>query len=419
MAYFPGTPDPDFLTGSSRPDTLDGGDGNDTLQCLSGDDVAWGRTGDDDIHGGNGTDYVSGGEGSDKLWGDAGSDTIYGGDGEDVIRGGTGDDFIIGGARHDSLYGDAGADTFIYLDALDSIHGDADIIFDFEHGIDKINVAALGYTGITTGTASAHQLRIAYSAAADRTYLRDDHSNFEIALKGDYRSTLTADDFRFALPGRVGIYEASAGNGFGEPGYSEPITNLGLEAVRLDGLSGAELSGLKAVFLLNGSNNNYGPELLASLPNLADYVAHGGVLIIQDRYVDQAEKLLFGLDGEEIHRNFQEARDVNFVNDAGAIANGLGGDLDDLSLDKGAYSDHGYAIDSTLPDSVVRVQTTVDPNHVVSFAYAYGAGAVYYSTIPVDYTLSGRGEVIFNQHMMSYAENVISWAVQGHDLLAL
>jgi len=409
----------DTLSGTSQGELLHGLDGNDLLQGLSGDDVIYGDAGLDHLHGGKGNDWMFGGDGDDKLFGEIGADLLRGDAGHDVIKGGDGNDTITGGDGGDALFGGAGADLFRYPTLADSRVGGLDIIYDFEHGIDKIDLP-VGYTGITSGHASATELRIAYSAASDRTYLRDDHSDFEIALKGDYRGILNSDDFLFHVPPppSVGYYEASFGSGYSFPWYGAPSTHLGYNAVNVETLESGVLNQLKALLIVNRSESSYSLELLTSRPALADYVANGGVLIIQDRDVGEAARILPGLSGETMVAD--RSGDVNFVNDHGAAAEGPGGTLNDASLDGGNPSSFGYARDSSLRSDVVRVQTTGNADHVVSFAYAYGQGAVYYSSIPMDIYLAPTDTLDdLTLAMRAYMENLISWAVADHhDLLA-
>ena len=422
MAYIPGSTLDDTLSGTPQSDQIDGLDGNDLLKGLSGDDFLYGGTGLDTLHGSRGNDWLFGGDGNDRLYGDTGDDLLRGDAGHDILKGGDGNDMFFGGAGGDALYGGAGADLFRYTAATDSQAGGLDVIYDFEHGSDKIDLRALGYTGFTTGHTTSTELRVVYSAATDRTYLHDDHSDFEIALKGDYRGILTDDDFYFYVPPppSVGYFNGSGVSGDDVPYYANPINALGYTAVSLDNLHSEDLAGLNAVFIAGKSSTFYGQKLLGAGSVLADYVSHGGVLIFQDNYVEEAERILPGLSGENIVRDTTNATDVNFIDDLGPIARGPGGNLSDTSLDSTTGSTAGYAFDGTLPSDVVRVQTTGDPSHVVSFAYTYGLGAVYYSSMPVgNYLIADDDPSDLTVAMRAYVENVLSWAVSGHHDLGL
>ncbi len=182
----------DTINGHGGNDELTGWTGNDELNGGAGNDSLLGGSGDDTMHGGEGDDYLSGYHGSDWLFGDAGNDKLIGGDDADHINGGLG---------RDTMTGNAGEDTFVFDDASASVFNNADRIQDFEVGIDKLDVSALGYTNVVLSGAQEGELRLAYSASSDRTYVRDDYSDFEFFLEhGDYRNTLTVDDFIFAAP---------------------------------------------------------------------------------------------------------------------------------------------------------------------------------------------------------------------------
>ena len=65
--------------------------------------------------------------------------------------------------------------------------------------MDKLDLSALGFTGVKSGSTEVGELRIHYSSNSDRTYVRDDHgSDFEFYLEGDHTLTLNSDDFIFA-----------------------------------------------------------------------------------------------------------------------------------------------------------------------------------------------------------------------------
>ncbi|HEX8224311.1 MAG TPA: calcium-binding protein [Allosphingosinicella sp.] len=68
--------------------------------------------------------------------------TLFAGGGHDILTGGDGADLIVGGGGADSLTGGAGADTFRYDAASDSI-GLADLIGDFQSGLDRIDLSRI------------------------------------------------------------------------------------------------------------------------------------------------------------------------------------------------------------------------------------------------------------------------------------
>jgi Ca2+-binding RTX toxin-like protein len=68
----------------------------------------------------------------------------------DTITGGTGNDTIIGGGGADSVTGGGGADHFVYTVAGDaaqsSVQAGLDVIADFTHLTDKIDLNGFGFT---------------------------------------------------------------------------------------------------------------------------------------------------------------------------------------------------------------------------------------------------------------------------------
>jgi Ca2+-binding RTX toxin-like protein len=95
----------DRLFGSDGNDLIDGLGGNDQIFGDFGDDVLQGNSGDDLITGGFGNDYLLGGDANDRLFGDFGDDLIFGENGNDLLSGSAGSDVIFGGAGNDSLLG--------------------------------------------------------------------------------------------------------------------------------------------------------------------------------------------------------------------------------------------------------------------------------------------------------------------------
>ncbi len=134
----------DTMQGGSGTDTFRGWGGNDTLRGGAGNDFLTGDAGLDFLFGDVGDDVLSGGLGNDKLQGGTGADTLLGGVGDDVLTGGLGRDLLVGGR---------GADKFVFSSAAQtgSTFQTADIIRDFQTGIDKIVLTGIDADSITPG----------------------------------------------------------------------------------------------------------------------------------------------------------------------------------------------------------------------------------------------------------------------------
>ncbi|CAN5550890.1 calcium-binding protein [soil metagenome] len=150
-----------ILNGGDGADTLSGGAGNDQLRTGEGNDSASGGAGNDTILGGEGRDIMGGGSGKDQVNGQGGNDTLFGGAANDELIGGDGNDRLTGGDGNDNLNGGAGADTleggpgadvftggtgvdhFVFgsLGVLGRGAGNRDIITDFKHNTDRIDIS--------------------------------------------------------------------------------------------------------------------------------------------------------------------------------------------------------------------------------------------------------------------------------------
>lgn len=98
--------------------------------------------GHDVIMGNSGNNLLIGMRGNDTLLGGAGDDILEGGMGNDDLNGGTGNDRLNGGAGDDRLFGGAGFDLF----SFDTHSFGADLITDFQDGLDRIDFRGLGLT---------------------------------------------------------------------------------------------------------------------------------------------------------------------------------------------------------------------------------------------------------------------------------
>ena len=148
---------------------------------------------------------IDGTPNNDTLTGTAANEQLVGGAGNDTLDGGAGNDILVGGTGVDKLTGGAGADVFRYTAKLDSYRTSStsasDQILDFDVAADKIDVSALGYTGLGNGLDGT--LQVTYSASTNRTYLKDltvdaNGNRFEVSLSGNLVSSLTASHFVFS-----------------------------------------------------------------------------------------------------------------------------------------------------------------------------------------------------------------------------
>ncbi|MBD11443.1 MAG: calcium-binding protein [Roseovarius sp.] len=197
----------DVVAGGADNDTLSGGDGNDSMSGSFGNDSIDAGAGNDDIGGGTGRDTIDAGAGDDRVGGGEGDDSILGGDGNDflagggrndTIDGGTGNDTINGGAGNDVISGGTGADQFVFSSFFD---GEADVITDFEDGIDRFFIRRVdpdtGETNVTNGgnglAGFVAAMNIVDTAAGAQMTVNGN----TILVEDITAAQLTVDDFTF------------------------------------------------------------------------------------------------------------------------------------------------------------------------------------------------------------------------------
>ena len=172
----------------------------------------------------------------------------------------------------------------------------------------------------------------------------------------------------------------------------------------LPDLTAASLSGINVLSLLNSDNSSPLAGLADNAGVVNAFVQGGGVFALNDREATDAAATVPGAAGIAFTR--LPAPDI----DPGApstLVNGPAGVIDATTLDNGSSSDHGYADVGTLPASATTLLTTGNPAQAVAFSYAFGAGSVYYSTVPLDYYFaSGASPAAFNA---VYAPNLVSY----------
>lgn len=161
------------------------------------------------------------------------------------------------------------------------------------------------------------------------------------------------------------------------------ITGAGHTAIPITQITGADLSGIDVLWVLNPSNSDVSSDFTNNQAVINSFLAGGGNLIFHDRFVTDMAAILPGASGITFVR--QTAAEIQIAAGAEALAAAMG--VTDTSLDGGNYSSHGYALLSTLPVGSVVVLTQADPTQVVDMYYRYTGGTIYYSTIPLDHYL--------------------------------
>ncbi len=184
-----------------------------SLLNVAGEAIASGISGADHV---KSVENIVGSNYADSLTGNAGNNLLEGELGNDILSGGAGNDILTGGAGADKLTGGAGNDIFDFNALPDSGITSAswDIITDFVHGQDKIDLSTLDANALTTTVNEAFafigsaafsnnatgQLRYDYDAASASGMLygstdADTAAEFAIQLTGV--SSLTATDMVF------------------------------------------------------------------------------------------------------------------------------------------------------------------------------------------------------------------------------
>ena len=172
------------------------------------------RQGADRLIGTNNGETIIGLAGNDTIYGDAGNDRIIGGLGADYMTGGPGNDVFVFNSIRDSAPGQSGYINNGILSWL-SGHGLRDIITDFTHGQDKLDLSAIDANNQVGGNQAFtwlgqghfhhnHPGELIYrlfnfsGTAHDKTIIYGDvngdaHADFQIELTG--LKALVASDF--------------------------------------------------------------------------------------------------------------------------------------------------------------------------------------------------------------------------------
>jgi hypothetical protein len=218
-------------------------------------------------------------------------------------------------------------------------------------------------------------------------------------------------------------------------GPAGPITANGFTAVQILDLDAFVLAGklntisILTIYEISVGGNPPSAALLRQAPALSNWVAGGGVLAIHDRnvcggFVGGVCTPVPGICGVDVHvcaGTPPQIPAIDLIPDQGSdidiatptiVSNGPFGVIGNLTLDGGPASDHGFALVTTLPAGAVAIFHHDIPQHIITFSYRFGLGAVYYSTIPLDFYLdptipaASRVPVAFST---LYAPNMVAY----------
>ncbi|MDH5778919.1 MAG: hypothetical protein OEZ33_11945, partial [Gammaproteobacteria bacterium] len=180
---------------------------------------------------------------------------------------------------------------------------------------------------------------------------------------------------------KVGYYEMCYEEG--RPWAITTISAAGHTPVYLADLSATDLNGLDVLFVTNCYNLGYSAEYMSRLPAITAAVNNGMVLMMHDRRVEDAYRILPGGSGIRLVREL--ARDIDVYDNTTLVTNGPGGVVDNSTLDNARNSEHGYARVNTLPANNRVILTRPNSTQAVTLSYPHGQGHVVFSTIPLDY----------------------------------
>lgn len=200
-------------------------------------------------------------------------------------------------------------------------------------------------------------------------------------------ATLALAAFAFGTSAHAAIIGFYLSDTSGSP--ADAITASGNTPQQLANLTAADLVGIDVLWILNGNNGNPDANVLNNIASVANYVSGGGILSFHDRNVAQelsANTYIPGAAGVTFISDFIDSTNIDVL-----IANAVTNGINNTTLDGGNESTHGYALLATLPAGATAVFSRTDPTHIVDFFYGFGAGGVYYSTIPLDFYLGGAG----------------------------
>ena len=245
----------------------------------------------------------------------------------------------------------------------------------------------------------------------------DAKADFVLTVTAD--GTLTLSSIHTTGDGTSSDYKQNIGY-VNNTNISTVITDLGHTAVNfVPGTTNIDT--VDVLWYLNPSNSSWYQDLNWYQTDIFNWVDSGGIFIVHDRYVDGANDFLLG-ESMTITREFNDQANYDIIDESSTnlLREGPGGTLTDSSgggimgtpdangefnLDGGSSTSHGSADYTTFDLSKeLALGTKNDTDSVIDFIYKYGEGAVYYSTVPLDYYIG------YYASGQAYAKNSVHYA---------
>ena len=234
----------------------------------------------------------------------------------------------------------------------------------------------------------------------------------------------------------VGYYDMVSGQG-DTTNQARIIENTGHTATNLTNVRTSDLSNIDILYAHNGSNSSYSSEWFTGTGQSSDsaasssssaiwsWVNDGGILLVQDRHVTNANAMLLGESAtitKKLGSGLNDDTDFRTELNDTLLYNGAAGTLTNNTLDGGDHTDHGHITNLGTGEVGIghRGSNNATPNgesYNNAFAYKYGSGLVYYDTYPMDlwdaygvndtYTANSQ---LKTGGAQTYNENLIQWA---------
>lgn len=197
-----------------------------------------------------------------------------------------------------------------------------------------------------------------------------------------------------------------------------PILANGFTPSQITDISTFDLSTVD-ILMINETTAGPTLALINRLPDIEAFVRAGGVFVIHDAFVAppggfQPNPLLVGTGGMETRRRGGfRSRNLDVTPPGGTLVTaGPFGSIDDATLDGADLAAMGQArrADVLAIGGTPILHREGRINQTVAFSYLLDAGAVYYSTVPLDFYLAGSGSGSQQAGFDVYAPNVLAYA---------